>query len=175
MALGDIRRAVAADASCLSALSIEVWFSTYIKKGITPIFADYALKAYSTEAYLALLKDVNQTVLVSENIDGIDGLLRLSKNSPTDVVGCSDVEIASLYVQPRHHGKAIGQRLLRAGLKAMHEGGVEAVWLNVNAENLRALAFYEAFGFAKKGDTFFKLGGGEYLNHTLAIETSMFI
>ena len=38
-----IRRAEERDASSLAAVSIEVWVNTYLRDGVSPVFADYVL------------------------------------------------------------------------------------------------------------------------------------
>ena len=103
--------------------------------------------------------------MVSENAEGIDGVVRVSSNSPAPVKGCSDVEISTLYVQPRHHGTGIGTRLLTGALDHCRDASVGSVWLATNAENDPAIAFYLARGFEQVGETHFVIEGQGYLNN----------
>lgn len=160
-----LRTATRTDASSIAAISIEVWIGTYLKRGVGAFFADYALAEFTTEKTRALIDDPDQFILVSENAEGIDGVIRVSSNSPAPVPGCSDTEIATLYVQPRHHGKGIGKRLLSAALDHCRAASVGSVWLATNAENGPAIAFYLANGFDHVGETHFRIEDQAYLNN----------
>jgi ribosomal protein S18 acetylase RimI-like enzyme len=77
------------------------------------------------------------------------------------------MEISTLYVQPRHHGKGIGKLLLEQGLKYARDAGSPSVWLTTNSENSPAIAFYIKHGFEKVGTTNFHIQEQAYLNDVL--------
>lgn len=160
-----LRAAIDADASSIAAISIEVWIGTYLKKGVSAFFADYALGEFTVEKIRTLINDPEQFILVSENAEGIDGFIRVSSNSLAPVDGCTDVEISTFYVQPRHHGKGIGKRLLSAALDHCRALSIDSVWLTTNAENDPAIAFYLAKGFEHVGETHFRIDDQGYLNN----------
>ncbi|WP_306257000.1 GNAT family N-acetyltransferase [Pararhizobium sp. IMCC21322] len=160
-----LRTAHKSDASSIAALSIEVWIGTYLKRGINALFADYVLEEFTASKAEALISDPNEFILVSENDEGIDGFIRLSCGNPAPVPGCSNVEISTFYVQPRHHGKGVGKRLLNAALQHCRTNGDESVWLATNAENTPAIAFYLAQGFEHVGETHFRIEDQAYLNN----------
>ncbi|MBD9625871.1 GNAT family N-acetyltransferase [Ensifer sp. ENS06] len=162
-----IRRATVADASSLAAISLEVWLNTYIRDGVNAFFADYALQHFTTARFEEILGDRNETVWVSQNVVGIDGFLRMSANSPAPVDIASDLEITTLYVQPRHHGRGLGKALLKTGLQFCLDTGQLGTWLAVNAENEKATTFYLASGFEMAGQTHFTIGDKAYPNHVL--------
>jgi len=146
-----LRKAELSDASSIAAISIEVWIGTYLKQGVHEFFASYALDEFTTRKTEALISDPNQFIFVSDNEEGIDGFIRVTTGSEPPIKGCSKTEISTFYVQPRHHGKGIGKRLLDAALKYAREKGAESVWLTTNAENSPAIAFYLAQGFEHVG------------------------
>ncbi len=160
-----LRPATIADASSIAAISIETWLSTYLKRGVSAFFADYVLDTFTTAKTERLITDPAQFILLSENADGLDGFIRLTLGAAAPVTGCSDAEIATLYVQPRHHGKGIGKMLLQAAVDHARAVGIASLWLTTNAENLPAIAFYRAQGFTHIGDTHFRIGAQGYLNH----------
>ncbi len=160
-----LREATYSDASSIAAISIEVWIGTYLKKGVNAFFADYALREFTVEKTKKLIGDPEQFILVSENAEGIDGFIKVSSNSPAPVSGCSDVEISTFYVQPRHHGKGIGKRLLSAALDHCRDASVSSVWLTTNAGNDPAIEFYLAKGFEHIGETHFRIDDQGYLNN----------
>ncbi|AGT08549.1 GNAT family N-acetyltransferase [Paracoccus aminophilus] len=159
-----LRAASRADAPILAALSIEVWLGTYIRRGISAFFAQYALSEFTSEKFAALLDNPDEQFIVSENEDGLDGFIRLSQRKPAPVPDCFPFEISTLYVRPRHHGKGIGRGLLEAGMNHARAFGAPSLWLATNAENAPAIAFYLRQGFEQVGTTEFQIGDAAYPN-----------
>lgn len=163
-----LRKPRKSDASSIAAISIEVWIGTYLKRGVSAFFADYALDEFTSQKTEALLANPTQFILVSENENGIDGFIRVSAGNKAPVSGYSEMEISTLYIQPRHHGKGIGTQLLNAAFQHCREKEAESVWLTTNAENSPAIAFYLAKGFEYVGETQFRIEDESYLNNVYA-------
>lgn len=168
----SLRPAQISDASSIAALSLEVWIGTYLKQGINAFFADYVLDEFTTANIEKLLQDPRQHCIVSQNADGIDGVMRLNNDSAGPVKACSSHEIATLYVQPRHHGTGIGQQLLSAAFDHCRAAGAPSVWLTTNSENDPAIGFYLAQGFTQIGETDFCIGAARYRNNIYRYEFS---
>lgn len=166
------RLARTSDAPALAAISIEVWLGTYIKKGVSAFFAEFALSEFTSTKLAALLEDPNEHVIVSENADGIDGFIRISHNKTAPVAGCSTMEISTLYVQPRHHGRGLGRALLEQGLSYARSTDAPSVWLTTNSENTPAIAFYLKQGFERVGTTHFRIQDQAYLNDVFRLAIS---
>ena len=152
------------DAPVLAAISIEVWLGTYIRWGVNAFFAEFALNEFTSAKLASVLEDPNEHVIVSENEDGLDGFIRISKGNAAPVPNCSSMEISTLYVQPRHHGKGLGRALLERGLDYARAADAPSVWLTTNSENAPAIAFYLKQGFVKVGTTHFTIQDQAYLN-----------
>lgn len=161
----NIRPAKLSDASSIAALSIEVWVGTYLKQGVSAGFADYVLEEFSTRKIANLISDPDQILMVSQNHEGIDGYIRLSTQITTPVADTSGMEVATLYVQPRHKGKGIGKALLHGAMSDCRAHGGNHMWLTTNAENTAAIRFYLSQGFRQIGTTEFRLDGRGYLNN----------
>jgi ribosomal protein S18 acetylase RimI-like enzyme len=56
-------------------------------------------------------------------------------------------------ILPAFRDKGLGRRLMEATLAAAHVEGFVRVELTVNADNIRAIALYEKFGFQREGLT----------------------
>jgi ribosomal protein S18 acetylase RimI-like enzyme len=160
----NFRIARPSDAPILAAISIEVWLGTYLRRGVNAFFAEYALNEFTSDKLLALLEHPNEHVIVSENEDGLDGFIRISHGNEAPVANCSSMEISTLYVQPRHHGRGLGRLLLEQGLSYARNAGSLSVWLTTNSENAPAIAFYLKQGFEKVGTTHFRIQNQAYLN-----------
>jgi len=158
------RKALQSDATSMAALSIEVWLGTYLRRGVNTFFANYALSEFTASKFEALLDDPKEYFAVSENEDGIDGFIRITTGNSGPVNGCSNTEISTLYIQPRHHGVGLGKGLLQAGLRHCHEESVQSVWVATNSENTPAINFYIAQGFENVGNTHFRIQDQAYLN-----------
>ncbi|MBK0023903.1 GNAT family N-acetyltransferase [Ochrobactrum sp. S46] len=160
----NFRIAQPSDAPILAAISIEVWIGTYIRRGVNAFFAEYALNEFTSDKLRALIEDQDERVIVLENGDGIDGFIRISHGNEAPVADCSSMEISTLYVQPRHHGRGLGRLLLEEGLNYARNNGSPSVWLTTNSENTPAIAFYLKQGFEKVGTTHFHIQDQAYRN-----------
>jgi ribosomal protein S18 acetylase RimI-like enzyme len=70
-------------------------------------------------------------------------------------------EIVAMYVNPGFHGRAVGENLLRALIKAVFDlEGIEQVHLTVVADNAAAVGLYQRIGFEIFGvqKNYFKAG-----------------
>lgn len=150
---------------------MEVWLGTYLRHGISGFFADYVFDALTPDRFRDHLASPCETFIVSQNREGIDGFIRVTEGPEPPEGQGSSVEIATLYVQPRHHGRGIGQALLQAGVQVAADLGASQPWLTTNAENTAAIAFYRRQGFEVTGQTFFKIGGEAYPNVVLTYQT----
>lgn len=165
-----LRDATQSDAASLAALSIEVWVGTYLRRGVGTVFADYVLGAYTPERLRALIADPAQIMVVSDNEDGPDGYVRITPEVDPPLPACRGAEIATLYVQPRHHGRGIGRALLSEAFARCRARGIGSVWLTTNAENAPAIAFYHRMGFRIVGRTDFVIDGVGYPNEVLCLD-----
>jgi [ribosomal protein S18]-alanine N-acetyltransferase len=62
-----------------------------------------------------------------------------------------EAEILTLAVVPPARSRGLGRALLRAAIVRARELGAETMFLEVGADNPRALALYTGLGFAKVG------------------------
>jgi len=108
---------------------------------VNALFAEFALNEFTAAKLTTVIQDPNEHVVVSENEDGLDGFIRITQGRAAPAAGCSTLEISTLYVQPRHHGKGIGGALLDHGLSYATTLDVPSVWLTTNSENTPAIAF----------------------------------
>lgn len=166
------RVAEPSDGPVLAAISIEVWLGTYIRRGVSGAFAQFALTEFTPRKLAALIDDPDEHVIVSQNDDGIDGFIRISSGRMAPVAGCSTTEISTLYVQPRHQGRGLGRALLQQGLEHASRNASEAVWLTTNSQNAPAIAFYLKHGFERVGTTHFRVAGQAYPNDVFRRATS---
>ena len=163
-----IRKAEERDASSLAAVSVEVWVNTYLRDGVSPVFADYVLAEFTAQKFRNAIGDPDLAIWVSENRTGIDGFVKVCSTAPPPpLAGCSPLEITTLYVQPRHQSGGRGAALLRHALDHCRRMDGENVWLTVEAGNRRAIDFYLRHGFSRIGSTDFVIADRTYENHVM--------
>jgi diamine N-acetyltransferase len=150
-----IRKAQERDLSGLAAVSIEVFLHTYLRDGVSPLFADYVLSEFTAQKFRNAIDDPNMAIWVSENGTGIDGFVTACSIATPPLADCSTLEIMTLYVRPRHQAGGRGVALLQRALEHCSRIGGESAWLKVNVENDRAIDFYLRHGFNKIGSTYF--------------------
>jgi hypothetical protein len=83
-----IRKAEERDASSLAAV-IEVWVNTYLRDGVSPTFADYALAEFTVQKFRNAIGDLDLAIFVSENRAGIDGFVTVCSTAAPPLAGCS--------------------------------------------------------------------------------------
>ncbi|GHS89130.1 N-acetyltransferase [Actinomycetota bacterium] len=159
-----IRPAVPTDADALAAVA-AVTFPLACPPGSTPADQAEFIAAHLSRARFAeYLADPARDLLVAEDGGGIVGYTMLVTGEPTDadvraaLTLRPTVELSKCYVLPGHHGQGVAAALMAASLDAARARTAAGVWLGVNAQNLRAQAFYRRSGFAVIGTKHFVVG-----------------
>lgn len=158
----EFRPALVSDCNSLSALSIEVWVGTYLRDGVGDVFADYVLNAFTPEHFRTVICDPDHALIVASLPGGPVGFVQISTNKPCPVAGGPAVELAHLYVQPRHARKGIGRALLERAMQHEMTRAAGGVWLIANVENTKAQSFYGAHEFLEIGAGGFEIDGVAY-------------
>lgn len=163
-----IRRGTHADASCLSALSTQVWLHTYATAGVRPTIARYVQEHLSPDAFALRLRQSESLFLVAETDGHLVGYAGGELGVPCPFRTGTFTHLDKLYVSEHFHGEGIGRELLsriRAELAPL--AGNDALWLTVNSGNQRARTFYERLGFEDIGIAHFDLYGEKHENRVL--------
>ena len=153
-----IRPVEAHELAALSATASQTYAETF---GHTMSAADLEaqLRTKRSEAYF---KDVieKDTVLVAVKEGEIAGYIQLSDLSFA-VAGAvaGDQELFALYVRGVDQGKGIGRALMMAAFDQPRFKRAPHVYLDVWAENERALRLYRAWGFSVVGRRDFVVEG----------------
>jgi diamine N-acetyltransferase len=161
-----IRQATNADAVNLAVLATQVWLDTYAKQGVRRALADYVLSEFSPERFMQRIAAPDQQILLAEKAQHLVGFARIALASPMPKQAKHHTELASFYVQPAFKGQGIGTHLLAAA-KALAQAQSQALWFSVNAQNEKALAFYQHAGCIVVSDTYFELDGEMHLNRLM--------
>ncbi len=94
-----------------------------------------------------IAEDPNQ-ILIAEEGGSLVGYLLFQKQAKLALETSRHWgHISDLYVAPDHRGRGVGADLLRTCLEYLRSAGVSHVWLNVWAQNERAMRLYRKAGF----------------------------
>lgn len=173
--MGDdilIRAGRPADAPLLAALATQVFLHTYAPHGISEVIAGHVLAEFTPANFQAWLTSDTAAVVVAEKNAHLVGYARLAFDVVCPVPGAGTVELATLYVQGRFTRCGVGAALLAQAQALALQRTQQPLWLTVNAQNLRAIAFYAAQGCSKIGGAQFVLGGESHPNHVLVMNNS---
>lgn len=160
-----IRTARVDDAACIAVLATQVWLHTYATKGISAEISHYTRTQLTPEKYLSILDDPLACLWVAE-LDGyLIGLVVVKFGVPCPVQVPAFSELQTLYVQEHFAGQGVGRQLLWAAEEMARSQSEMPLWLTVNAQNARAVGFYEHHGYTKQGTSDFMLGNQRHENH----------
>lgn len=162
-----IRPSQADDATRLAVLATQVWLHTYATEGISNEIADYVLAELTPAKFSVALGDTSSRILVAEQGSNLTGFAALRLNAACPVAGGPLAELQTLYVQAPFIGTGLGKRLLKDAEAVAQQQGHTALWLTVNAQNHRAIAFYDHLGYRKIGTAYFVLGAQRHENHVM--------
>jgi ribosomal protein S18 acetylase RimI-like enzyme len=162
-----IRPGQANDTNAIAVLANQVWLHTYATTGITTDIANYVLAELTPRKYQEILQDPTSQLLVAEHGHNLVGFAVVKLGTPCPSGAHTTAELQTLYVQAHFLGSGIGKSLLRAAEAWARARSGTALWLMVNAQNARAIAFYQHLGYTNVGTTYFALGEGRYENHVL--------
>lgn len=141
-----VRTAGSADLNAIRALLGETWHATYDAIYGADRVADIHKRWHSKAELASRLEKPETEFLVADDGTAIAGMAFASYDAET-----RKVTLHQLYVRPAMQGHGVGGLLLDE-----IEGcfpGAETVRLEVDAANMRAVAFYIGQGFSKVGET----------------------
>jgi ribosomal protein S18 acetylase RimI-like enzyme len=105
------------------------------------------------------LDDPANVFLIADHYDRAVGYAKLRMGKiPPQLANETAIEIERIYAVKEYVGRKVGKKLMEACLRYGREHGFSQVWLGVWEHNMRAITFYEQWGFRKFGAHEFILG-----------------
>ncbi len=169
----EIRRATKSDVFELSALSSQVFLSTY---GDTAPAQDIAshIESYFSEAVVGteILRD-DVSYLMAVDGQRCAGMLKIREGNIPDVLrGQSVVEVQQLYVSLDFQRRGVGGWLLDAAVAETRERGIDGIWLSSWAEADWAMNFYTLYGFTSLAEIPFMMADTAFVDHVMWLPVS---
>jgi len=168
-----VRRAGSQDAQALADLATNTFRDTYRSVADPQAIEDYVAESFQPTAVAAHIVDPASTILLAVDGSRLVGYAHLRATEPPACVrGPSPIELGRLYLDRGAIGKGNGAKLMRAVHAEARRLGRKTIWLGVYDGNLRAIEFYERFGFVNVGRREFAFGGRIYVDPVMAASLS---
>jgi ribosomal protein S18 acetylase RimI-like enzyme len=170
----SIRRARPDDASLITEIGASTFEASFGADNRLEDMEQYLSLSFSKAHIEAQLSDPSSVFLLAyEDCKAVGYvMLRVSKN-PISVTGTKPVELVRLYIEEEIIGKGYGSALMNFCLKEAKKNGHRTIWLGVWENNLRAIRFYEKWGFTKVGTKEFVLGSDVQNDHIMSRPVEM--
>ena len=163
-----IRRAAVADAARLAVLARDTFVDTFGADNTPEDMALYTGASFGEEIQRAELQDAQNVVLLADRDGELVGYAMLRDGPAPDSVRAErSIEIDRLYVAATQLGAGVGAALMRRCLEEAARLDKDVVWLNVWERNLRAIAFYERWGFVTVGTMPYVLGNDHQTDYVM--------
>ena len=155
----NIRRATPADAILIADMGARTFEASFGTDNRLEDMEQYLSLSFSKTHIEGQLSDPSSIFFLAYEDSQAVGyfMLRVSKK-PISVTGTKPVELVRLYIEKEIIGKGYGSALMNSCLEEAKKNGHRTIWLGVWEKNLRAIRFYEKWGFTKVGTKEFVLG-----------------
>jgi GNAT superfamily N-acetyltransferase len=164
-----IRHAHADDAGRLASFAAQAFADTSRELSDAQEIADYVAEHFQPETMAGVIGNPACTTLLAWVDDALAGYAVLSDEpAPACVTQPLPLKLWRIYLGAGFIGRGLGARLMAAAHAEAHRRGAQTLWLGVYDRNVRAVQFYERFGFAQVGGQEFLFGGQIYIDPVYA-------
>ena len=172
----SIRRATPDDSSLIADIGAMTFEASFGANNRLEDMEQYLSLSFSKAHIEAQLAEPSTIFLLAYEDCKTVGyvMLRVSKK-PMPVIGPKPVELVRLYIEEEIIGKGYGSALMNSCLKEAKKNGRRTIWLGVWEKNLRAIRFYEKWGYTKLGTKEFVLGSDLQNDHIMARPVEMVV
>lgn len=154
-----IRMAGADDVSTLAEIGRRTFEQTFTDGNNPDDLAEYLARAFSGEQLTHELRSPGTRFYLASVDGSIAGYLKTNRDkAQTEQVEGNTLEIERIYVDADFQGTGVGKAMFEQALDEAKEAGMDAVWLGVWEENLKAIEFYSRQGFEAFGEHEFTIG-----------------
>jgi ribosomal protein S18 acetylase RimI-like enzyme len=168
-----LREAIVQDAAPLAAFATRAFWDTYRDIDEPADIASYVSEHFTADALSTVIGDPTSTTLLAEIGAQLVGYAQLRIGEPPACVsGPAPIELARLYLSSELIGRGYGSTLMLAVQAKAKSLGGQTLWLGVYDRNVRAVRFYERFGFTNVGGKEFLFGGHVYVDPIYSVRLS---
>ena len=163
-----IRPATPEDAALLAPFASQAFTDTYRGLDDPQEIADYVAEHFTPAVMAGVIQDPACSTLLALAGEGAAQLagyaIVRAEPAPDCVTGPAPLQLWRLYLGESFIGQGLGARLIAAVHAEARRRGAQTLWLGVYDRNVRAVAFYQRFGFVQVGGKEFLFGGRTYFD-----------
>ena len=164
-----LRRATHRDAGRIADLGYRTFKASFWADNRPEDMEQYLSQNFSTARIEAQLADPDSIFFLAyENGKEIGYIMLRTGESPDSIPGTKPVELVRIYIAENIIGTGYGSAIMQSCLEAAKSDGYRTIWLGVWEKNLRAIRFYEKWGFKKVGTQKFVLGSDVQNDYIMA-------
>jgi ribosomal protein S18 acetylase RimI-like enzyme len=166
-----VRRCDAGDATAISLVGQATILETYAGIAEGSDLYTYVTKDLGVETFRGLLASERACTWVVETDVGKCAVGYAMVQSGESADADSTIVLERFYLLYRFHGLGLGKRLIEEALAYARARRCRVMSLKVNAQNTRAIGFYERYGFKTVSEEPFRAGERDY--RTLVMHLSL--
>lgn len=157
-------KAKLADTLKLSVLLKTVYIETYAVEGVTSEFANFITERFSVEHLKSIISNNPDQLMIAYFNENPIGVAEIIFNSSCPIRNIIVPELSKLYVLKRFHGIKVGFGLMNQVENEVLKKGFNELYLEVYAENNRAINFYMRQEYKSIGTVDFPMESNTYKN-----------
>ena len=166
-----IRRGEVGDARLISALATVTFFEAYFEQDDPPDLANYLAESFTADQIADELADPGTHFFLIHRGRPAVGYAKIRDTEPhASVTSRNAIELQRIYAVERVWGCGVGEKLLTHCIDFACERGKDVLWLGVWEQNLRAIRFYEKYGFTRVGTLEFPYADSLGINAVMQLE-----
>ncbi|MBS1654307.1 MAG: GNAT family N-acetyltransferase [Bacteroidetes bacterium] len=148
----SVRKAFSSDAEWIAPLCHQQFQVAHLQ-GLSPEDMKYYVdKTFTSPLIEKDMSDTANQYLVAEFLNEPVGCVKVGKAELDLCKNIADAcELTRFYLLPEKIGKGAGSALMGAFVEEAQARHCSSIWLHVYSKNLKAISFYEKWGFIKMG------------------------
>lgn len=157
-----IRKGVPGEGRFLSALGRKTFSDSFAADNRPADMAAYLETSFSPEKQALELADPLSVFLIAETEGETAGYARLLQSpAPPCIPSEHPIQLVRFYACKQWIGRGAGSALMRGCIVESRKRLSDGIWLSAWDKNIRAIRFYQKWGFTRTGTQFFQVGSDQ--------------
>lgn len=154
-----IRKAIESDAALIADISRQTFYETFAACNSKKDMDKFMAEQFSTDKLIKeVLDPANIFFIAVDNNKPVGYVFMREARPPEKLENDKAIEIARIYAVNSAIGTGVGKLMMKKCLETAIDLKKETIWLGVWEKNIRAIKFYEKWGFEKFSTHIFMLG-----------------
>ena len=170
----SIRKAMVSDHKLLAEIGAITFYETWRPVNTEEDMQTYMAKSFDLELIKRDVEDESvNTFFLAMNDNEPIGYAKIRRDRTYDEIkNDRAIEIERIYVLKSWQDKKIGKLLMDECIRISLDEKFSWLWLGVNIDNEKAIAFYKKYGFEIFGEKSFQLGDANDTDYLMKMKLS---